>query len=1286
MMTTKQQASTTTKALWPRVLLVLVLAGLSLVWSAAPTGAQGNSGERRNGQSVRNDVSPALRDIAPVPIPPSKEPREKPGGRDDDNWPPRGPRTPKGEADPVAQTGYESLGKLADAIPAPVVNFEGTPNNENSYPPDPMGDVGPNHYIQIVNFHFHVWDKTGVSLYGPASTRSLWSGFGAPCEPANDGDGVVLYDEIADRWLITQMTSSPDANGLYGQCMAVSTTPDPLDAYYRYYVPMGVVVPPATAGEFYDYPKYGVWPDGYYFTANRYSSPTGSRTGASAIVLDRAAMLAGQPVTFQEFKVSGYPTMLPVDLDGPTLPPAGTPGYFASATSNFLAIWTLAVNWANPAQTVFSAPTLLPIAAYNTLCPSTRNCIPQPGTTVGLDDKDDRLMYRLAYRQFYTHGAMVVSHNVNLAVSPTLRAGIRWYEVRVTNGTPAIFQQGTYSPDAVNRWMGSMALDKAGNIGLFYNVSDATSVYPGIRYTGRLSTDTPGLMTYTEGTLVDGAGSQTGPTSRWGDYTNMAVDPNDDCTFWFSTEYMPATGPVAWSTRVGAFKFPSCVTAGPPAAPGSPAASLQGTGIQVTWNTPTSNGGAPIAGYDIYRGTNPNSNSFLLRVGNVNSYLDTTVQNGVTYYYEVRAFNMLGPSDPTADVGATYTGPNPPSAPQNLNATGGTSQVSLTWTTPASDGGAAITGYKVYRGTVSGSLSLLTTLGVQTAYTDSGVTNGTLYYYQVTALNSGGESARSNQASATPQAPIAPSAPQNLVATPGNATMSLTWQAPANSGSAAVTNYKIYRGTSSGSQTLLTTVGNVLSYSDSGLTNGTTYYYKVSAVSSVGEGAFSNIASGLPTAPTLPGTPQTFTATPADKKVTLAWAAPASTGGVALTGYKVYKGTKSTSLTLLTTVSGTTLSYVDTAVTNGTTYYYKVSAVNSVGEGVATAVLSALPKAPTAPGVPTGVTAAPGDKKVTLGWSAPTTDGGSPITGYNIYRGTSSTTTLLTSVSASTFSYVDTAVTNGTTYYYQVAAVNAVGAGTKSTAITAKPTAPTAPAAPTGLTVAGGNATVSLTWTAAAANGSPVTAYKVYRGPSTSNMSLIATLGNVTSYVDNAVVNNTLYYYKVSAVNAIGEGPASTTVSVTPKPPTVPGAPASLTASGVAPGVKLTWTAPASNGGSPITNYKIYRGASSSTVTTLITTVGNVLTYQDSSAVAGTRYYYKVTAVNAVGEGAASTIVNTTARKRVVSNRGKDDEPVDMDDDPQGEPVGDVEPATAAPALATNAATDAATADAAPGE
>src|SRR5205807_2047982 len=375
---------------------------------------------------------------------------------------------------------------------------------------------------------------------------------------------------------------------------------------------------------------------------------------------------------------------------------------------------------------------------------------------------------------------------------------------------------------------------------------------------------------------------------------------------------------------------------------------------------------------------------------------------------------------------------SPPSAPQNLAAIGGNAQVTLTWQAPASDGGSPITNYKIYRGLAPGSETLLTTLGNVLTYTDSAVTNGVPYYYQVSAVNSPGEGAKSNEASATPNAPppppSPPSAPTNLVATAGNAQVGLTWQAPGSNGGSPITNYKLYRGLAPGSETLLTTVGAVTSYTDTAVTNGVTYYYQVSAVNSVGEGPRSNEASAPPCPPLPPHLPppasKLLVATAGNAQVGLTWQAPGSNGGSPITNYKIYRGTASGGETLVATI-GNQLSYSDGGLTNGVTYYYQVSAVNNAGEGPRSNEASATPTAPaTPPDAPQGLGATAGDATVTLTWSAPSSNGGSPITNYRIYRGTSSNGETLLATIGNVLTYTDTAVTNGVTYYYQVSAVN----------------------------------------------------------------------------------------------------------------------------------------------------------------------------------------------------------------------------------------------------------------------
>jgi fibronectin type 3 domain-containing protein len=475
----------------------------------------------------------------------------------------------------------------------------------------------------------------------------------------------------------------------------------------------------------------------------------------------------------------------------------------------------------------------------------------------------------------------------------------------------------------------------------------------------------------------------------------------------------------------------------------------------------------------------------------------------------------------------------------------------------------------------------------------------------------------------------APGTP-SLAATAGNNQVFLTWTTPSNGGS-PITGYRLYRGTVSGSLSLYQTLGDTNGYNDTAASNGTTYYYQVSAVNFVGEGARSSESSATPAAPlTVPGTPS-FSATAGDSQVGLSWTTPAD-GGSAITGYRLYRGTVSGSLSLYQSLPVTN-SYTDTAVTNGTTYYYQVSAVNAIGEGTRSSQRSATPAAPaTAPGVP-ALTATAGNAQVALSWTTPA-NGGSPITGYKVYRGTVSGSLSLYQTLGVVSGYTDTAVTNGTTYYYQVSAVNAVGEGSRSSERSATPTAPvTVPGQPT-LTATAGNGQVGLGWTTPANGGSPITSYRLYRGTTSGSLSLYQTLGLVTSYTDGAVSNGTTYYYQVSAVNAVGEGSRSTERSATPTAPaSVPSAPLGFTAAPSFPkGIDLAWSAPASNGGAAITSYRIYRSTTSGTEVFLDTVPAGSTTYRDTATKKNTRYYYIVRAVNAVGEGASSTEATAISR------------------------------------------------------
>ena len=438
--------------------------------------------------------------------------------------------------DPVLQEGQGTM----QSPKAIVQNFEGAPNLCNCAPPDTDGDVGPNHFFQMTNLSFQIFNKSGVSLYGPADNQTLWEGFddGQPFDNANDGDPVILYDQYADRWLASQFVLN-STNSFYYELVAVSATPDPTGAWYRYAFAFT---------NFPDYPKIGVWRDGYYMAINQFANAS-TWAGGGAVVMDRTAMIAGNPTATMVFFDLGvnYGSLLPADADGGTLPPSGAPGYFVEMDVNVLRVWNLSVNWASPSSSTMILASSLPTSAFTY---SGIN-VAQPGTTQILDNLADRLMFRSQYRNFGTHQSMVTNHTVNAGGS---RAGVRWYELRNTGSGWTIYQQGTYAPaDGLHRWMGSIAMNANGDIGLGYSVS-GSSVYPSIRYTGRLATDPLGTMTLAEQSILAGTASQTG-VNRWGDYSAMTVDPVDDYTFWYTTEY--TSGGWNWRTRIASFQFGS---------------------------------------------------------------------------------------------------------------------------------------------------------------------------------------------------------------------------------------------------------------------------------------------------------------------------------------------------------------------------------------------------------------------------------------------------------------------------------------------------------------------------------------------------------------------------------------------------------------------------------------------------------------------------------------------------------------------------------------------------------
>lgn len=542
------------------VALLLALAGLGIAQvppGPAPVSAQrGSLAAPRVGTALQHDISPPLRALgarAEAPLAADgTSAREAPVAR----------RGPPALAPGARRPAHEVVRRQASLPMLPLfepgVSFDGI-SATSFVPPDPNGDVGPDHYVQAVNRSFAVYRKTGAALLGPLPFDALWTGF-APCQRQAGGDPIVLYDALADRWLLTEVVfpnGSDRPPSVY--CLAVSTGPDPTQTYYRY----AFVFQTTKIG---DYPKWAVWPDGYYLAANQFDA-SGGPAGQLTAVVDRLAVVRGEPApTTVAFDVPldnpPFGGLLPADLDGARPPPASSPAYFARVRvsytrqpDNALEVYELRANWANPAGSAFSGPTVVATAPYDAdLCnyATNFNCIPQAGTSQRVDGIGDRLMHRLVYRNFGTHETLLANHTVDVGDFED-HAGVRWYELRRAGGPWTLFQQGTYAPDAHHRWMASIAMDGSGNLALGFSLSSETE-FPSIRYAGRLRTDPPGVLRG-EAVLQPGGGAQLA-SNRWGDYTMLAIDPVDDCTFWYTNQYYASSSGASWRTRIGSFRLP----------------------------------------------------------------------------------------------------------------------------------------------------------------------------------------------------------------------------------------------------------------------------------------------------------------------------------------------------------------------------------------------------------------------------------------------------------------------------------------------------------------------------------------------------------------------------------------------------------------------------------------------------------------------------------------------------------------------------------------------------------
>jgi|SRR5579862_1332930 len=457
------------------------------------------------------------------------------------------------QADPVVQqiVGAE-LGTVPGLnLPGLGIGFTGPqgPFTFSWAPSDSNASVGATQVVEVVNVSLLVFDKaSGTPTLGPVVMSSLWAGVNDAC--ASEGgtaliDPIVIYDKQAGRWVLEGATLTPP----YYTCFAVSTTSDATGTYTAYAF--------ALPQNGFTTPRFGIWPDGYYLSLYNVM-PT--YVGPAACVVDRQQMIAGQSATMQCFSTSetsiGISGMMPSDMDGVTPPPAGSPNYYlveGPAGSNSLYLYRFHVDFTTPANSTFMGPTVISVASYTQA--SLGAVVPQLGTTQKLMAIGTWVMHRVAYRYFShanpPHDSLVLTHTVSVGH----RTGIRWYELRNLNSSPTVFQQGTYAPDSNSRWMAAIAQDHIGDIAVGYSVSSAT-MYPSIRYSGRVVSDPLGALR-TESTVFNGSAYQTG-SIRWGDFTSMSVDPTDDCTFWYTDQYMGANGTYDWATRLFSFRFQAC--------------------------------------------------------------------------------------------------------------------------------------------------------------------------------------------------------------------------------------------------------------------------------------------------------------------------------------------------------------------------------------------------------------------------------------------------------------------------------------------------------------------------------------------------------------------------------------------------------------------------------------------------------------------------------------------------------------------------------------------------------
>jgi hypothetical protein len=485
-------------------------------------------------------ISRPLRDLA------KEFPAPKPDGKvrlaGDENSPTRKEKRHfDGKTIAVTDTIIQSVAGTLSA-PAPIQNFDGQQSSQGYHPLDDNGMVGPNDFVQTVNSDYQVFDKTGKALTASAVLSALFPGSG------DQGDPVTIYDKFADRWIIEEFDGSCYCNMLF----AVSTTSDPTGTYYLYtFTP--------DASDFADYPKYTVWSDGYYQTCNCQNDKVVVYQRAKMLVGDKTAAYISIPWTNPNTG-GGFFCPMTLNADG-TLPPYGSPNYlfyynsssWGAGYKDEIVIDQITANWTTKTGS-YKAFQTLPTSAVNDVF---NNPIDQPGASGSLDPLDGFFSYRIPYMRWGTYNSAVMVSTVNTSTTASI-AGLRWYELRQDTTTKlwSIHQQSTYAPnDGVSRWDASIAMNENGDIAMGFTASDASSVYPSVRYTGRSACDPINQMTVAEQTALAGAETDNSGSGRWGDYSNMSIDPSDGLTFWHTNMYVSGGNQ---ATRIVSFQVPYC--------------------------------------------------------------------------------------------------------------------------------------------------------------------------------------------------------------------------------------------------------------------------------------------------------------------------------------------------------------------------------------------------------------------------------------------------------------------------------------------------------------------------------------------------------------------------------------------------------------------------------------------------------------------------------------------------------------------------------------------------------